>query len=487
MNLKLFGRNALIYGFGTIFSHGAAFLLIPIYTHSLSMSEYGLLSTLFVTSQFMLILMNLGMRISLVRFATEYEDNNLMGRLLGTSILINLAGGVIMTYISLSFLLPFFRHVLHTDDVRGLIMLTCLSSLMQSLFIHIISYYRAKNEALKFMYANISAAGLMIVSTILFIIVFDFGPKGVLAAQVIAYGAIFYFVLFSLIIKNNMGVSFRLMGRLFQFGFPLIAPQTAQSFMGASTMYLLSYFANLEAVAIFSLGQKLAQIFSIILITPYQLAFQPFIFANLNKPGIKESMSRIFTYFILAAAFVALALLLGIRLVFPWIAPPNYSPAYLLIVLLLPMMVVTGVGHFGESLLNIVQKTYLTGIVIAVCVAISLVLNYTLIPILSWYGAVISLNVSNILIGLFLLVIGLGAFPITLEWRRIAIAVGLLISFLMLSFVVYQKTSVIFYGTTMILALAMGVFLYWANFFNDREKTFIKSALQGRYLRALIK
>ena len=73
MSLKLFGKNAVVYAIGNIGLRAVAFMLIPLYTHSLAMRDYGLLMTLLLTNEFMLVPMNCGMRIALVRFARSMK------------------------------------------------------------------------------------------------------------------------------------------------------------------------------------------------------------------------------------------------------------------------------------------------------------------------------------------------------------------------------------------------------------------------------
>lgn len=483
MSLKLFGRHTIIYALGTVFSHGAAFLLIPIYTHWLTMDEYGMLATLLISNQFMIILMNLGMRISLIRFAPEFDGSRDMAGLVGTSLIINVFGGILITAAATTWLVPLFQRAMHCQNVSNLILLNCFAALSQSLFTHVISLFRARNQSLKFMFANSAAAALMVLNTVILLRGLHWGLKGVLVAQMIAFGIPFYVVFLDLVMKLDPWISRRMMWRLLKFGVPLVAPQTAQSFMLAATLYLLSFYSDLQSVAIFSLGQKLAQIFSIILVTPFQLAFQPFIFAHIHQPGIKQSMARIFTYFILASAFLAILLLLGIHLIFPWIAPPSYAPAFLLIIWLLPMHVIIGIAHFGESLLNIVKKTYITATIIIICVAVSFVLNYRLIPSMDWLGAVLSLNISNLFIGCGLLTVGLGSFPVPLEWRRVVLAFGSLALFLFSVSLVYEKSGLVFYATNLLLAGSVAGVLYWAHFFNQRELAFIIDAISGKYRR----
>src|SRR5688572_3983435 len=79
MNLRKFGTNAFLYVIGTVGLRAASFVLIPIYTYSLALDDYGLLAVLLQTAQIMVIVMSLGSRTALVRFAKEYEARNQFG------------------------------------------------------------------------------------------------------------------------------------------------------------------------------------------------------------------------------------------------------------------------------------------------------------------------------------------------------------------------------------------------------------------------
>ena len=90
MNLKLFAQDTILYGIGNASLRAAAFLLIPLYTHALPVKDFGILSTLLITMQLMIMLITLGMQNTVLRFSKEYEDKNLLSGLIGTSMVINL-------------------------------------------------------------------------------------------------------------------------------------------------------------------------------------------------------------------------------------------------------------------------------------------------------------------------------------------------------------------------------------------------------------
>ena len=66
MNLRTLGKNACFYSAGTIGARTASFLLIPVYTHTLSTGDYGLLSVLLQTAQIMVIVIGIGSRTAFV-------------------------------------------------------------------------------------------------------------------------------------------------------------------------------------------------------------------------------------------------------------------------------------------------------------------------------------------------------------------------------------------------------------------------------------
>ena len=101
MNLRGFGRNAVIYAIGNIGLRAASFLIIPLYTHALTVEEFGLLVTLLTTMQFMIILMGLGSGMALLRFQNQYEGTSEEAELMGSAICINLAGGMAVTGIAM--------------------------------------------------------------------------------------------------------------------------------------------------------------------------------------------------------------------------------------------------------------------------------------------------------------------------------------------------------------------------------------------------
>src|SRR3972149_1030870 len=110
------GQNAVMYGCGNAIMRAGSFLLIPLYTYTLPMKEYGLLAAITTTVQIFGIFIELGTRTAFVRFGSEYDGRDRLGSVLGSTIVLNMIGGLVITGIVTIFLFPFFAKVFHTDE-----------------------------------------------------------------------------------------------------------------------------------------------------------------------------------------------------------------------------------------------------------------------------------------------------------------------------------------------------------------------------------
>ena len=470
MSLKLLGKNTAIYAVGNVGARAAAFLLIPLYAHALSVSDFGLLATLQITIQIMAILTSGGMRNTLLRFVKEYETQGKLGVLLGTSILINILGGLIVGAISYLFLAPVFRQILHIQNVMPYIGLTCCAALAQSLSAHITSYYRAQHQAIRYLISGVLTAVLIFAATYILISIYKFGVIGALIAFTAAHLMIVLVVSVDIFRKTGVSFSYPSMISLLHFGFPLVFSMSSELAIGAMGVYLLSYFAGLEAVAIYSLGYKLAQILIITTLAPFASAFQPYVFSDLDRLDQKERIARSFTYLIFAVVLMSLCLITATKIMLPFIAPPEYASAYTVVLLLIPGMTFVGIYYFGETLMTAAKKTRSIGLTATVIAAASLIMNFVLIRKFDWLGAVIALDASFIMLGLALTASGMKRFPIPLEWGRIAVLTGLLIAFLTAMYVL-RDLPVISFAVTSVLMGILGVLLLLNyNFFHEDEK-----------------
>lgn len=478
MNILSLSKNTFIYGIGNIFLRASAFLLIPLYTHSLSVSDYGLFSNLLLTIQIMIITMNFGMRSAFFRYTKEYEAKLLMGELLGSSLLVNIMAGIFSSAALILFLKQFFRTILHTENIDEYLILTCLAALVQTLCLQVMCYYRATDQAAKFAYISVFAALLLFVINIILLKFFFMDVRGALLAAIITHCVTLLFILIDVILKKTgIRITFSTIKKLLNFGSPLIFSMMGTLIMGSSSIYFLSYYKGLEVAAFYALGYKLAAVVGIVLTLPFQLAFQPFVFANIEDPNLKRTLSTLLTYFLMSVVIISFSILLTSRILLPFIAPPEYASAYLILLLLLPSEAYKGLLVFGETLLGISKKTHIIGTTVGICGCLSLILNFLLIPLMSWYGALIASNISCISAALIVLIFGIKSYPINIEWLRAGFTVCIFTFFLTIMFFLQTTSNFIFFLGALISACLVVTSANFIHLFDDKERATIRKSL----------
>jgi O-antigen/teichoic acid export membrane protein len=379
----------------------------------------------------------------------------------------------------LTCLAPLFKGIFHTANVYQPIAMVCGAAWAQAMSTHIVSYYQAQNKALQYMVAGMSVAVGLLVTTSLFVCVLGKGVEGALWAFILTHVIVTCVVSLDVLRRTGVGMAFSLVPTLIKFGLPLVFSMCSELTIGTAGVYFLSYFAGLETVAVYSLGYKLAQILLITTLSPFALAFQPYVFSNLDNLNNRPKISRAFTHVVLAATVMSFCIILATRALLPLIAPPAYAPAFLVVLLLVPGMAFIGVYYFGETLLSAVKKTYTIGSTATAAAVLSLLLNYLLVRTLHWYGAALALNISFILIGCALAGIGIKQFSIILEWKRIRILAGVFVFFLVMFFALRNFEVVPFTAVSVLTGLLIASVLLRRGFFYEDERL----ALSGLFAR----
>ena len=313
MNIKSFGKNAAIYSIGTIALRFTSFLLIPLYTHYLTQEEFGLLQTLLFTIQIIITFNDVGMRSALMRFFTTYDNNNKTGELLGSSFFIILFTGILFLIISLIIPDKTIADFFHIKVISKIIFYTVLVGVTQTLSLNILSYFRARNEGLYYMYISFGTAILLIISISIALIFFDLGIMGVLYAQAFTFATSWIAVLLFILFKHGLSIRISTLKTLFKFGFPLIFAMSGDLILYTSGNYFLGHFTNLEQVGLFALALKIAQISIMVLIGPFQMAYEPFVFSHQDDKDIAITISKIVTYVTIVLIVVSYGILYAFR------------------------------------------------------------------------------------------------------------------------------------------------------------------------------
>ncbi len=468
--LKTLAQHTVIYALGNIGVRAASFLLIPLFTRTLSQDDFGLLAALLMINQVLLVFMNVGMRDTFVRFFQASKEEGQAGALLGSCLVVSAGVGGLVTVGVLQFLQPFFQDLLHTEVVTHYLLLICLFTLAQCLCMQLMSYYRSDNRPSAFLVSGVGSAFLLLGLNVLFLTKLKLGVYGALFAYLASYGVTLAVLSIHVIPKTGLAVSRASFRNALSFGFPLVLSQIADISILALPTLFLSRYHGLRVVAIFAVGQKLAQLLVPFLVLPFQLALEPMVFNNLDHKDLREKLSNMLTYFILVFLMATIVFMAFSRVLLLLAAPKSYDDAALVLAALLPTAFCLGLANFGRVLLHIRLKTRITGGFGALFACTGLLLYGVLIEKYGILGAVVSANTIWILQGAVMLVLGTRTFDIPLSWKRLSVpGLGLLVTFIL--FILSPSfADITFYLMTGLLVVSVGIVMKVSDFFTEQEK-----------------
>src|SRR5262245_21502056 len=149
--LREIWSHARVYGLGSVINRAAGIVLIPVYTHLLPASEYGLYAIVVVTGDIAAVLISSAFGTAMVRIYLESEDPVHRARVASTA----LAG-----FALLGFGLALLAHpaspivsilVLGSSEHRMLFELAFYSSILSLLFNLELDYFRANKQPWMFL------------------------------------------------------------------------------------------------------------------------------------------------------------------------------------------------------------------------------------------------------------------------------------------------------------------------------------------------
>ncbi len=392
----MLGKNALIFGLGNIVLRLVAFIPIPYYTRYFTTNEYGLLETLLLTIQLLVVLMSIGMVTTFTRFFSEHSERNTVGKLMGSSLAAVTSSGIVTTLFFVFLVSHSFNSILHVESSAVLLALSCGAAFMQSVTLLVLNYFRARNEAFRFSMISAFLALLILIFIFIFIGVFKMRVEGVLLAQISAYFIAFTTLAIYIFPKIRPAFSLRIFKEIISFGFPLIFAMCGWLIMRISDRYFLGYFHDLSVVGIYSLGLKVASVLGIFLARPFELAYFPYLFSKLDDPeNLKTIISRTFSHLTLISILAGFGIIMFSEEIVRIIGTREYHTAYKAIIYAVPVFLFDGLLVWILALVHIKKKTRVIGVVLSVSTVLNLLLNYLLVPGHGWQGAILSTFISK--------------------------------------------------------------------------------------------
>ena len=281
----------------------------------------------------------------------------------------------------------------------------------------------------------------------------------------IAASLLTFLVLLSNYFQIKWKFNFSLWKRMMKYGFPILIAGIAFAINDQFDKILLNYLLPADVaeaqVGIYSACYKLG-LFMVLFRTAYTLGIEPFFFSHASNENAKETYATITKYFVIFGSLMTLGVIVFadiLKLVM--IRDSSYWNAMGVVPLIILANFFLGIYTNLSVWYKLTNQTHIGAYISIVGAIITLLLNYLLIPTMSYYGSAIATIAAYGTMMLISYILGNKYYPIPYDMKKIGAYLGISIVFSIVYFYLFRENY--FVGIPMLL-----VFTYFI-YYNEKE------------------
>jgi O-antigen/teichoic acid export membrane protein len=401
---KLLQQTA-IYGLATVIPRMFSFLLVPLYTHLLPKEEYGKVSIVFAWMIFFNVILAYGMETAFFRFYNSEKNKD--------SVVETTTVSIFWSTILFVFLALLFRNSLalwsgvDTQYITYSIWILALDALVIVPF----SKLRANQRPKFYAWVKIGNVAVNLSFNLFFLLylpkvsvsqpdsflssiyIENFQIGYIFLANIIA-SFLTFIVLFPDYFAIKWKFDYELWKRMMRYGLPIMVAGLAFAINEQFDKILLGKLlpANIadEQVGVYSACYKLG-LFMVLYRTAYTLGIEPFFFSHASNENAQQTYATVTKYFVIFGSFILLSVIVFADLLKQVMIPNSaYWEAMKVVPLIILANFFLGIYTNLSVWYKLIDKTYVGAYISLVGAAVTLILNYLLIPKYSYIGSAIA-------------------------------------------------------------------------------------------------
>jgi O-antigen/teichoic acid export membrane protein len=419
--LSRLARHSAIYGAADVLPYLVNFLLLPVFTAYLSPSDYGAFGILSLFSVLTKIVFRMGLDSGFFRIYYELTTER-ERKILATTLCSSAFAVSATLFAAIALLAPPLGRILLGDEVEASpvtywILLVAGDTLLNTFAFVPMNLFRIQGRPAAFTVMTLLRSFLNI-GLKLGLVVAGWGVEGVLVADVVASLLFVLALLPTLAGSLARGFSWPLLSRSAAFGLPKVPHGLAHQVLNLSDRKLIELFATLAESGLYHIGYMMGTGVKFFL-SAFELAWSPFVYAQLSKRDAPRVLARIATYaFAALSGFALLNAAFGRELLF-LMAEEKFHEAHSVIPVVVLAYAIQGVFALTSIGIGISKKTaYFPGITVAAA-ALNVGLNLFWIPRFGILGAAWSTVAGYALMAGLGYWLGNRHYPIPFEGRRL--------------------------------------------------------------------
>lgn len=424
--MKSLLSSSIIYTTGRVLPQVVSFILLPVYTFYISTEDYGIINSMQVLSAIIVLFFTCALDRGVLRMYYDFDSSLSKKMYLGTI-------SISIFIISTVFLLLFFLFsdklnlIYISIDFYPFYSYTLISCYLEVFSLIPLIYLQIHNKPLIYISLNLFKFIIGVSLTLYFIIFLNAGAVGMIKALFFSNLIVLPIYLYYAIKSFSFKLDFKMLLDTFKFTLPILPTLLAAWVLNISDRIFVEKYFNMIDVGIYSLGSKISGSV-LILFGAFSIAYSPYFFEKAKKqPNNKDlflfnKQICVFFLFLTFSLFILSKEIIKIFFKADYYESVNVIQILSLHTILSVFLGILNLMYYQSKATLPLLYIFILGSVV------NIVLNFILIPELSFIGASYATVLSFLAMFLIQLKFAKNYYYIPFDWKIIfRVTVGFLV------------------------------------------------------------
>jgi len=468
---KLF-KQTFIYGLATVLPRALAIFLVPLYVHVLGKEQFGVYASLMAFLILGNVMLSYGMETAFFRFInkSDFKKENVQSTAL-TSLTVSTLLFLLITISSNHQIASFLQF--KVEYITYGLLILALDALVVIPFV----WLRANEKPMRYAIIKIVNVCINLGFNLFFFLLLPILAKNnsdsfwnsinliegkvvyVFIANLIA-SALTLLILLPLYFKIKLRFDKEIWKKMIRYALPVLIAGIAFSINEAFDKILLRYLlpsdiANSE-LGIYAACYKLG-VFMTLFATAFRLGIEPFFFNHSKAENAKETYATITKYFTILGSFILLFVVVYLDIFKRLLIPdPSFWEALVIVPIILLANLCLGIYHNLSVWYKVTDRTKFGAYISVLGAIITLLLNFALIPIISYKGSAIATLAAYGTMMIVSYFLGRKYYKVPYNLKKIGFYLLLSILFSVISFYIFEGN--LWIGTSLLIVFLGMIF-----------------------------
>jgi len=425
LGIGALAHDTAIYGGTRVAVKSLAFLLVPLYAHFLSPSEFGVLELVLATMA--LIDVFIALPGAFARFFFDKDDHAWRRQVITAYFAIEAAYPAVLIGALMLFAGPLAGGVADSSTYATLFVIALADLYLTNIVDLPMALCRLRRKPLTFAFYALTRAVTMVVFSVLFVAVWEYGVKGILLASLTSACVVFVISAREWVRDLVPRVPPRLVREMLEFSWPTILSGVAFYALNFLDRFIVAHYHGTADTGLYGAAFRYAQVV-VVGVFAFRMGWSQWHFSWLHTDRHPQMVARAANYYFFAIGFLVALVSLWILPLFHLLMPERFWEATYAVPPLALAAAATGAFNVFAVGMNVTKRMRLLIPVSAASAALAIGLYFLLIPRYSFLGAAWATAAAFTAMAIATVVVCRRIYPVPWEWRRIGLAIAVTVA-----------------------------------------------------------